>query len=245
MTDLAMGDVGQPEWARLPFLVRGDVDENITPKERLQKEIERLRQEKSDFAAELEKAQNLLKLQTEIEKENNVFFQQEIARLRLVDRSASLKLEELARRADDKHKNISDLQKKINPQNEVSPKKDGIRESIDDARSEFSVVTNESELRNDENILDFLIEDAEFHENGLKTLPGGNLLVDALKKKSGLFSLITVDFYNHNSETTQIAEGIRPNYQTQFSFKNTVDNIYLAHLQKRTLRMDVYATHNN
>jgi hypothetical protein len=56
MTDLAMGDVGQPSWANLPFLVRGDNPETLTPKERLQKEIERLRQEKCEFAAELEKA---------------------------------------------------------------------------------------------------------------------------------------------------------------------------------------------
>jgi hypothetical protein len=37
-------------------------------------EINKLRQEKSDFASELEKAQSLLRLQTDIEKENTVYF---------------------------------------------------------------------------------------------------------------------------------------------------------------------------
>lgn len=35
----------------------------------------------------------------------------------------------------------------------------------DDAQSEFSAVTNESECRQDENILDLKIEDAEFYLN--------------------------------------------------------------------------------
>ena len=48
-------------------------------------EIDRLRQEKSDFASELEKAQNLIRLQTDIEKENTVYYLQEEKRLKLIE----------------------------------------------------------------------------------------------------------------------------------------------------------------
>jgi hypothetical protein len=44
------------------------------PKGALNEEINVLRVEKSSFAAELEKAQNLLKLQTDIERENTLYF---------------------------------------------------------------------------------------------------------------------------------------------------------------------------
>ena len=81
MTDLAMGggDTAAPEWANLNFLERLPMESTISdPKALLMDEINKLRQEKSDFAGELEKAQSLLKLQTDIEKENTIYFQQEI-----------------------------------------------------------------------------------------------------------------------------------------------------------------------
>ena len=53
-----------PVWANLPFLEQAQQrqDEQNDPKKQLKSEIDRLRQEKQDFAAELEKAQNLLHL---------------------------------------------------------------------------------------------------------------------------------------------------------------------------------------
>lgn len=78
MTDLAMGGAETstaPAWANLPFLDRMPATSNLSdPKAILQDEIKVLQLEKSGFAQELEKAQNLLKLQTDIEKENTQYF---------------------------------------------------------------------------------------------------------------------------------------------------------------------------
>ncbi len=60
-----------------------------------------------------------------------------------------------------------------------------------------------------------------------------------------LITLCTLDFYNHTTETTQMGEGLKPNYQTQFSFKNKVDDFYVAFLQKQPLKIDVYISKNN
>lgn len=38
---------------------------------------------------------------------------------------------------------------------------------------------------------------------------------------------------------------MRPNYQTQFSFKNRVDDFYVAFLQKQSLKIDLYMSINN
>jgi len=59
-----------------------------------------------------------------------------------------------------------------------------------------------------------------------------------------VITLVTVDFYNHGTETTQLAEGVNANYQTQMSFKNKVDDFYITFLQKQTLKMDVYLSGN-
>jgi hypothetical protein len=54
-----------------------------------------------------------------------------------------------------------------------------------------------------------------------------------------------LDFYNHDTETSQIAEGYRPLYNTQFSFKNKVDDFYVQFLQKNTMKIDIYISKNN
>ena len=56
---------------------------------------------------------------------------------------------------------------------------------------------------------------------------------------------MTVDFYNHATETTQMSEGLRANYQTQFSLVNKVDNFYVDYMRKQTVKMDVYVSRNN
>lgn len=55
----------------------------------------------------------MLRLQTDIEKENTVFFAHEEKRLKLVEKSATAKVEELSRRADDKSRTVADLDRKI------------------------------------------------------------------------------------------------------------------------------------
>ena len=42
-----------------------------------------------------------------------------------------------------------------------------------------------------------------------------------------------------------MSEGLRANYQTQFSFINKVDNFYVTFLNKNSLKMDVYVSKNN
>ena len=72
-----------------------------------------MRYENKDFASELEKAQNLLQLQKDIEKDNSQYYEAEMKRLELIFKSSSLKAEELARRADEKQRQIIDIEKKL------------------------------------------------------------------------------------------------------------------------------------
>ena len=95
----------------------------------------------------------------------------------------------------------------------------------------------------DENILDFKIEDADFDKEALACVPALQFSADDIERQ--FITLVTVDFYNHSTETTQMSEGLRANYQTQFSFVNKVDGFYVNFLQKQSLKLDIYASKNN
>lgn len=80
----------------------------------------------------------------------------------LMVKSTSMKAEELARRADEKQRQIGDVQRKlgVSMSKNPSPIKGDPRKSMNDnydTQSEFSVMTNESELRTDENVMDFVV----------------------------------------------------------------------------------------
>ena len=122
----------------------------------------------------------------------------------------------------------------------MSPQRRTLEEP--DKASEFSLASQESEIAHNENILDFKVEDAEFYLNNFRSVSG---FAQAFDPNRALITVVTIDFYNHNTETTQMAEGKIANYQSQFSFVNKVDNFYISHLMKETLKMDVYVSRNN
>lgn len=101
--------------------------------------------------------------------------------------------------------------------------------------SEFSVYTNESELKERDNILDLRISAANFDRTNLISLLGGRE-----PAPSQLQTFLCVDFYNHDSSKTDLCDGYEPIYNTLFSFKNCVDDFYLRYLQGDALAVDVY-----
>ena len=68
-----------------------------------------------------------------------------------------------------------------------------------------------------------------------------------MKAKDGaqFVTLLTVDFYNCPSETTGLAVGFEPNFNTQISFKNKVDKFYLTNLDRGCIKIDCYISRNN
>ena len=76
-------------------------------------EIMKLKHENKDFAAELDKAQSLLKIETEIEKENRVYYDEEKERLKILAQSYSVKAQEVQKRVDGQAAIIQDLKRKL------------------------------------------------------------------------------------------------------------------------------------
>ena len=165
-----------------------------------------------------------------------------------MQKSSAAKVEELARRADEKQRHINEVTKTLTvggaSTTAFKAPETSINAALDqmEVHSEFSAVTNESDVKHDENVLDFVIQDAEYYYDAFKSVLDERELT--LHSKT-LVTFVTMDFYNHDTETSQLAEGYKPLYNTQFSFKNRVDDFYVQYLQRNTLKMDVYISKNN
>lgn len=53
---------------------------------------------------------------------------------------------------------------------------------------------------------------------------------------------MTVDFFNHETKHSGLSEGFEPTYQTQFSFKNGVDDFYIQYLEKNVMTLEFFVT---
>lgn len=51
-----------------------------------------------------------------------------------------------------------------------------------------------------------------------------------IKDIKNLMSFLTVDFYNHDTDHTQIAEGLRFDFRNRMSFRVTVDETLMHYL---------------
>ena len=93
-------DGDEPIWAKFDFMERLRLGPNNQPldendPQQLKREIERLKVERRDLAAELEKIQNLLKMQVGIDKETAYIYQQEIDQAKMQIAADNRKIGEL------------------------------------------------------------------------------------------------------------------------------------------------------
>lgn len=103
--------------------------------------------------------------------------------------------------------------------------------------TEVSARTDESDLNPTENLLDLRISSASFNRVMLtQLLAAGEYELDP----SSIQTFLAVDFYNHDTKSTDMTIGIEPIYNTLFSFKNTTDNFYIKHLEKETILVDIF-----
>jgi len=244
-------DGNEPVWAKFDFLERMKIGPNNQPLDetdpfQLKREIERLKIERRDLATELEKTQSLLKMQVNIDKQNGQYHQEEINRLktqlvadnqRIHDLNQLImargqKLLGLTRQAGFSQgqltaAGLADLDRELERLQRVP--------RDEDVMTEFSVVTDDSEIAPQENVLDLAVSSAQLDKQRLSQILGNKELLPGAVQ-----TFITVDFYNHETRNSDLAQGFDPQYSTQFSFKNSVDNFYLTYLEKETIVVDVF-----
>jgi hypothetical protein len=104
--------------------------------------------------------------------------------------------------------------------------------------SDFEVDEQEGDGRSNENFFDLRIIEGAFNQEALGTLVSNSGLgVSGLKEP---MTLVTVDFYDHATKTTELTQGFRPQYKSQFSFRSEMNSFYVEYLSKSKMRLEVH-----
>jgi hypothetical protein len=227
-------DGDEPLWAKIDFLEQLGVDTTFDPNDpkSVARRMELMKQDKKELAAALEKAQQLLKLQYDIDKENKEYYQAEANELNTKISELALRLEESRRLADQRLEEITVMKK-----TGYGPKRDQVGAEIDKygSESEFSFATLDTDLKHEENILDFALDKAEYYSNSLYQV----VETDVISEK-GFLTFFTVEFYDHDVKATDVTNGLEPAYSTLFSFKNKVDDYYIQFLQSNRVKLELF-----
>ena len=232
-------------WENIDFLEK--MDKFPDSKEELKKEIERLIMEKSRLGKELANTQynyailqqinEDLKKKQEIEKK---LYMKQINSLRkiaeLVDRRNIpsdydlnvLYNKDIKPKEREEEKNIGDI-------NEYN--KELINRSVYTSITGFSVDSSEDGMSIDENYLDLYITAANFDIDGIQNKLGIEI--------DNLMSFISVDFYLHETQTSNLMSGQRPNYNFQLSFKVNEDENFISYLQDEYIIIELYYLKDN
>lgn len=210
MGDLVTKPESQPIWRDYDFLDRNTSSQHVQSSndvKYLKNEAVKMKHENRDFAAELDKAQSLLKLQTDIERENRLYHEQERERLKLLSQSSHLKAQEMAKRVDGQGKLLKEMRQKLGLERGSSsspPPRAGAGGQEDpgrsDALSDFSVDANDFEGAQDENFLDLRVIDGTLDqamiESCLRSYGAG------MSAPKDAMTLVSVAFYDHDTRAT-------------------------------------------
>ena len=243
-------------WENIDFLEK--MDEFPDSKEELIKEIKRLKMEKGVLGKELQITQNILanqqQLNDDLKKKQEIekkLYMNQINSLRkiaeLVDRRnipADFDLKILynkeirhKEKEEEEEKNIKDINNinKISEINDIN--KDMINRSVYTSITGFSKDSNEESISIDENYLDLYITSANFDIEGIQNKLGVEI--------DNLMSFISVDFYLHETQTSNLMTGQKPNYNFQLSFKVIEDENFILYLQDEFIIIELYYLKNN
>lgn len=227
-------DGDEPLWAKIDFLEQLGVDVGVDtsdPKS-VARRMELMKQDKKELAAALEKAQQLLKLQYDIEKDNKAYYQAEVNELNTKIKELTLRLEESRKLADQRLEEITVMKKTGYAVKGEHPAIEYDRMDVD---SEFSYATLETDLKHEENILDLALDKAEYYTNSLLQVVESDVV-----SEKGFLTFFTVEFFDHDVKATDVNKGLEPAYSTLFSFKNKVDDYYIEFLQTNRIKLELF-----
>jgi len=227
------------------FFLNSLTENDAKDPDKLLKEIERIKIEKGLLGNELEKTRSLLQIQQQInEDQQNMFNEEKKIFKHQIDKLAK-KCEELSKLVDIERlpKNYLYLQSsKTKGTKDTNILLDELIPSeqlvnlMSDAITEFSKDEIDTEIGLNENYLDLYVGEAIF-EPGVEK--------DLKVSLNNMMSFIAVDFYLHETLTSNLNSGIKPIYNLQMSFKVTIDENFIHYLESENILIDVYYIKDN
>ena len=216
----------------------------------LNKEIERLKIEKGTLGNELEKTKSLLQIQQQINEDMKKVQECDLKKYQAEIKKSKEKIEELCKLIDIKNlpkdyiskdsfgnpvvKDTKDLiSSLLNEEKDVTKLQS---KNMNDQISEFSRDEDEPEFSMNENAIDLYIGECEF-EDGLDSEIGFNV--------DNMMSFLTVDFFIHETQTSNILSGKNPMFNFQLSFRVNVDEHLLNYLESDYIYIEIYYLRDN
>lgn len=210
-------------WYKLNILERDQVNQKLNELD-LQREIEKLILENGELASHLEKSNDMLNIYRDMKGDKR--------------ESEKLDLEILEAQIKAENEKISDLQRIINQKmadNEVQYVEDV---EYDDNADMFSISeSDKKEATSTNNFFDLFIEFAEFDRDQITELIKIKRIADTSTAPKILFM---VEFYNHDSVTSQLYQELRlmPNFQASFAVQ--LDKYFLNYCMTQCLQIECY-----
>ena len=229
----------EPLWRHLEVIDRQhyDINDVIDP-DKLKKEINNLIMEKGELANHLQKAQTQMQDKVLLYLEKEKMMQADMEKCRLQLKQSVKRAEELSKLQDlkgfpDRNKYDTGFSKKQYDQQ-------GVKYS--DSVSIFSTDDNQS-VNEDEsttnNMLDIYIGDVDFEPTDIGIMTSNR--INDPESLSHLNTFCTIDFYNHETQHSNIAVGIKTQYKFQVCFKVTVDEFFVQFLNTGQIKIEIYA----
>ena len=232
-------------WSNMNFLEQMNSTYQCQDPIILNKEIERLKIEKGTLGSELEKTKSLLQIQQQINEDMKKVQNSDIKKYRIEIQNYKNKIEELCKLIDIKNipkeyipKNIIGLTD-TNQLNTLLNKKTNLKDNDDlmfDKISEFSKDENETDFSLNENAVDLYLGECNF-EDGLDSEIGINY--------EDMRSFLCVDFFLHETQTSNILLGQNPMFNFQITFRVNIDENLLNYLESDNINIEIYYIRDN
>ena len=213
----------------------------------LKSEIEKLKIEKAELGKELDNNKALLNTLQQIIDDTKQLQEVDKIKYQTEVKLLKQKIEELIKLIDvDKLPKEFIVQDSITGQPILKEKNDLLNELIplenkdtnllDDRITEFSEDDTDIELSNNENALDIFFGECVY-EDGLSEELGFNI--------DHILSFFSVDFYVHETQTSDILNGKTPQFNFQISFKIDMNEKFITYLESEYIYIDIYSLRDN
>jgi protein fantom len=213
----------------------------------LKNKIEKLIIEKSELGKELETTRSLLITQQQINDDTKKLQECDNKKYQAELKLLKQKIEDLIKLIDvkklpeeylvqDPVTGKVSLKDRNELLNELIPAKQKDANLLDDNITEFSLDDTEAELSMNENALDIFFGEC-IYEDGLSEELGFSV--------EHMLSFFSVDFFVHETQTSDILNGKTPMFNFQLTFKVDINENLINYLDSENIYIDVYSLRDN
>ncbi|EAR83902.1 EF hand protein (macronuclear) [Tetrahymena thermophila SB210] len=204
----------------------------------LNKEIEQLKIEKGEIAVHLEKVQAMLRIQIETAQQREKIYLVEKEAQELKYKALLEKAQELAEITDMKGFLQGEQKQELDLQNVQLHRKGNV--DYTDNVSEFS---DDEDTQIDEskgqNFFDMWVGTCSIYGQNLSKATQGRISED-----DNILVFSTIDFYDHETQTTPVCEGKSCYFNFQCSYKVNTKGAFLHYLETGSIRIEVYSVYH-